>query len=618
VTRALIAAALVLGACGVLLLTVAGLRQAVLQRLPATWQITLQSLRHGIHVDHDVVIISADGTRLASSLYLPRGSRDSLPTVLIRVPYRRLSYAEGFSSALFFASHGYAVVVQDLRGTGDSQGELMPWEKSADDGEATLDWIARQRWSNGKVGTFGCSALGETQLMLAARNHPAHAAVIASGAGGAVGSIAGRYGYFGVFEGGVPQLASVFGWFVANGPKHPDAAPTSSFSTVEHLRHLPSAELLRRVRSAPDGFEEFLTTPFGDSKWSRWGYLSPSDKTKVPSLIINTWGDQTVGDSLALAEVWRQSGTPQKVVISAGKHCGHEEAGQNAKAKFGVLALENVDRPWREWYLRWFDRWIEGKSDALDDLAEYNVFMLVENRWYRASQWPPQQSKLQRWYLGSDGNARSLMGNGHLELAATGSALVDQFSYDPESPVPTRGGPACCTGDPANELGPMSQADVETRDDVLVYTSAHLPDDVRIIGPVKAHLSVSSSAPDTDLVVRLTHVWPNGESTNVQEGALRLRYRDAMERPSLLVPGARYVVTVDMRSIAYMIPRGHRLRLQVTSSSFPRLERNLNTGAAQNALESHPVVARNSIHYAPDGASWVEFPVIDAAVAASR
>lgn len=189
-------------------------------------------------------------------------------------------------------------------------------------------------------------------------------------------------------------------------------------------------------------------------------------------------------------------------------------------------------------------------------------------------------------------------------------AAADEFSYDPANPVPSRGGPVCCTGNPADKPGPADQAVVEARDDVLVYTSAPLAQDLRIAGPIRARLTVSSSASDTDLVLRLVHVWPDGRATSIQEGALRLRYRDGVTRPRLMTPGERVQVTVDVRAIAYELPRGHRLRLQVTSSSFPRLERNLNTGATNNADETHMVVAVNRIHHGSQTESYIETYVL--------
>jgi putative CocE/NonD family hydrolase len=521
------------------------------------------------------------------------------------LPYNRLKYDEGYGAGVLFASKGYAVLVQDLRGTGDSGGELLPWRDASSDGEATLDWITRQPWSSGKVGTYGCSALGETQFVLATRNHPAHAAMIPSGAGGAVGSAMNRYSYFGLYEGGVFQLASGVGWFMHNGTKDPSAPPPARYRPMELLKELPVADLVARIRPAPNGYSDFMSTPLGDHRWQEWGYLSDEDHSRVPALIINTWGDQTVGDTMALAEQWRRRGAAQKVVIAHGTHCGHSTGGSSLR-EFGELKIANAERPWNQWYLAWFDYWLSGKGTGLRELGNYNVFMLVANTWVTSEAWPPETAVAQRWYAGSRGNANSRSGDGWLSRQPIIGADDDVFRYDPHDPVPSRGGPLCCTGNPEDATGPVDQTDIETRDDVLIYTSDELSEDLRIAGPVTAHLTVSSDVPDTDLVARLVHVWPDGHSTNIQEGALRLRYREGFSAPVLMNQGERYTVDVDMRSIAYLIPKGHRLRLHVTSSTFPRLERNLNTGASSNAHEKNSRVATTRIHYRVDEAPYVQ------------
>lgn len=580
-------------------------RATVIGLLPKTWGIALSAWRHGITVDHGVMITMPDGVRLAASLYRPRAANAPLPSLLVRLPYDRLQYGEGYNTGLYFSRHGYAVVVQDLRGTGASGGELLPWHHAADDGVATLDWIVAQPWSNGKVGTFGCSALGETQMILAARNHPAHRAMVASGAGGAVGSALGRGAYFGLFEGGVFQLASGFGWFVESGARSPRAPPARAFNLVEHLRGLPVSSLVAQVRPAPNGYSDFMTTPLDDPRWStERGYLSDTDRIDVPALVINSWGDQTVGDTLAYAEQTRErqqaaGRLTQKVIIAPASHCHHEEVGDGLD-HFGVLEVRNASRPWKDWYLRWFDHWLFGRGDGLADLPAYTYFMLVDNHWHQADQWPPAQARADRWYLGSAGIANSSSGDGRLSVDALLLAASDGFRYDPADPAPSRGGPVCCTGDPLERAGPADQTDVEARADVLVYTSAPLSADLRIAGPLTAHLAFSSDVPDTDVVARLAHVWPDGHSTSIQEGALRLRFRQGLSGAPPLRPGEPVQVQVDMRSIAYRVPRGHRLRLQVTSSAFPRLERHLN-GGGRNADVTTIAVASSRVHYGPRG-----------------
>ena len=593
----------------VLAVLVPASRHALIGIAPPTWKIAAEAWWRDIDVDHSVRIEMRDGVRLAASVYLPRDVPRPLGTVLVRVPYGRRAYGEAYNAGLFFPRHGYAVVVQDLRGTGDSEGELLPWRDAAEDGDATLDWITRQPWSNGKVGTFGCSALGETQLVMARHAHPAHAAMITSGSGGAVGSMQGRHGYFGLYEGGVFQLASGYGWFVQSGTKDPHAAPAKRFDMREQLRKLPLIDLMKDVRPAPNGYTDFLSTPLGDAQWERWGYLTDDDRISIPTFLMNTWGDQTVGDTLALAEYQRQhsevAARDQRVVIAPGVHCQQEQFA--LPEQFGADNGVQGDT-YREAYLRWFDHWLRGAGKGLADIAPYTYYMLGEQRWYEADRWPPAQATRQRWFLGSGGKANSSAGDGTLSLAAPTSALTDTLKYDPMDPVPSRGGPLCCTGDPRDVSGSVDQADVEKRADVLVYTSAPLQEDLRIAGPLRAVLTFSSDVLDTDLVARLVDVDTDGLARNIQEGALRLRYRNGSV-PELLEPQRRYTVTVDMRAIAYRVSRGHRLRLDVTSSSFPRLERNLN-GGDDNYRATAARVATNNLHHGPGTDAFLEMSVL--------
>lgn len=562
----------------------------------------------GVSVDGDVRLTMTDGKQLRATLYRPFFGRDQLATVLIRLPYGRDQYAEAVGGALFFARHGYAVLVQDLRGTGESEGEILPWRDAEADGRVTLDWIVSQPWSNGRVGTYGCSALGETQLVLSRSRHASLKAMIPSGAGGGVGAAAGRYSPFGLFEGGIFQLASGFGWFSKHGEKDRHAPPTARFDVKQHLTHLPISGLMRDVRKSPTAYDDFLSIPLSDPKWAEWGYLTDDDVPLAAALVINTWGDQTVGDALALAEQWRQKGVDQRVVIAPGDHCEHGYSGTNTR--FGELPVSNAAFDWKDWYLRFFDQHLRGRGDGLSHEPAYTYFMLGDNQWRQSQTWPPAEARVERWYLDGEGRANTRAGDGRLREAYPLKKGVDRFVYDPRSPVPTRGGPVCCTGDAAVIAGPAEQSEVEGRDDVLVYTSEPLSRDLRIAGPLRASIRFSSSARDTDLIARLTDVWPDGRSISIQEGGLRLRYRNGYQRPVLLNPDEVVTAVVDMRSIAYKVPKGHRLRLQLTSSSFPRLERNLNTGAANNADESLIVVARNRIHHGPTELSWLELPVL--------
>jgi uncharacterized protein len=584
--------------------------RSLTSKLPKTWQVRLHALRYGYSIDHGVRITTRDGVTLASSLYTPRNADGKLPTIYVRLPYNRLE--EGLDAPTFFARRGYAVLVQDIRGKFESGGEFAPYRHGTDDGVDTLEWITHQPWSNGRVGTFGCSALGELQFVLARARHPAHTAMIAMGAGGAMGSALGRHAYFGLFEGGVFQLASGFGWFWQNGPMSPSAPPATPIDVAATLRGLPIADLVERVRPGPNLYGDIARTPFTDPFWETLDYVSMTDRLTTPALVITTWGDQTLGDTLALADFVRQGGPEitrnQRMVIAPGNHCQWDDPERSGK--FGDLSVEGTSQPYWDWYLRWFDFWLRDRGKGLDDLPAYTYYMLGENRWLSANSWPPEETHLEQWYLDSDGHANGPETNGRLTESLPQTSATDEYKYDPLNPVPSRGGPVCCTGDPHERSGPVDQREIEMRNDVLVYTSEPLARPLRIAGPLHARLRISSSARDTDFIARLVHVWPDGRSLGIQEGALRARYRTGMTTPQLLVPNEETDIVIDMRSIAYTIPQGHRLRLDVTSSSFPRLERNLNTGG-HNAVESQAVTAVNRVHHSPNAkSSFLELSVL--------
>ncbi len=567
----------------------------------------------GFRVERDVMIPMRDGVHLATNLYLPTRRAPPFGTVLVRLPYDKEVYPEARQAALAFVRKGYVVATQDMRGRFRSEGEFAPYRGDSRDGSDAVDWLARQLWSNGRVGTYGCSALGETQMLLARERNPRHAAMIALGAGGAIGSAGGRYGYFGLYEGGVFNLASGFGWFLQNGGKTPGARLDRPINVGEAVRGLPTVGLVRKFRSDPTDFDDFVSRSLVDPYWRELGYISDEDRFSTPAMIINSWHDQTVADTLVLADLMKRNWDGDRfrasrhVVIGPGNHCdlwGAAKTEMVGDLPLGKAAVQ----PYHEWYVAWFDYWLRGEAQRRLDLPPYRFYVLGEDRWADSAEWPPRGVEYKRWYLGGAGQANSRRGGGTLGYAPPGSAdRHDEFRYDPADPVPTRGGPICCTGNPAQRSGPVDQRDVESRADVLVYTSATLKKGLRIAGPLSAQLHVSSSALDTDIIVKLVDVRPDGTALNIQEGALRMRYRDGFAAPGMMSPGEVYLVRVDMRAIAYYLPPGHRLRLQVSSSNFPRLERNLNTGG-RNYDETVGVAAVNRVYTTHDRASAVTIP----------
>ena len=591
-------------------------RWHVANAMPVSWRDALFGMRYGFRIEHDVMIPMPDGVRLATNLYFPRKAVTDgsvkLPVVLIRVPYDKNNHGGGLAPAYDFAAHGYVVAIQDVRGKYASEGRFTPSKDDAADGSATIDWLAAQPWSNGKVGTIGCSALGEAQIFLSRMRNPRHAAMIPIGAGGAMGSAAGRYTYFGQYEGGIYNLGSGFGWFLREGGKTPNAEFTAEVDMPQAIRGLPSGGLLRKHRPDPTDFDDFISKPLGDPFWRSLGYISDEDRFNTPALVINTWQDQTVADTLVLAEVMKRNAVTEEarrhhhVIIGPGNHCQY--FGPNQTMNVGEFRVgPNALAPLSKWQVQWFEHWLNGAE--LPEFPAYRFYVMGADRWVDSEQWPPANVTYRAWYLDGEGAANSRAGKGELLSVPPAAASFDEFTYDPLNPVPTRGGPICCTNDPGQVQGMVDQAPVESRDDVLVYTSPALESPLIIAGPLRAEIYVSSSAKDTDFTAKLVDVFPDGRALNIQEGALRLRYRDSFVEPRLATPGEVYRVSVDMRAIAYQLPAGHRLRLQISSSNFPRLERNLNTGG-NNHDESEPVIARNRVWRAPNYPSAVILPVM--------
>lgn len=527
----------------------------------------------------DIMIPMADGVRLATDVYLPIGTTGPLPAILVRLPYGKTFYAEVRHWVQLFAPRGYAVLVQDMRGRYGSGGSFAPYPHEAADGTATLAWIAAQPWSNGKAGTIGCSALGESQVILAARQPPELAVMIPIGAGGAIGTAAGTWAFFGLFEGGVFQLASGYGWFARWGGKTADSMDTGPIDYPKGLATLPMRDAVARTRPDPTDYEALLDG-FSDPGFGpRAGFIADSDRFQTPALMLDTWYDPNVSSTLALSAQMRRTATDQHVLIGPGLHCDITDA--FGTGHLGDLPVTGTPQPFDALFTAFMDQHLKGGPPPA--LPPYRFYVLGEDVWRNSNSWPPE---------GAASVTYALAGEDLSTGASTGSR---SFSSDPASPVPSLGGAICCTGDPASRAGPLDQRPIENRPDVLAYTSAPLSAPLRIAGPISATLTVTTDVPDTDLVLTLTDVSPDGRSLLIQTGAQRLRYRTGYATPLLMTPGTPATVTVSLRDIAWLVPPGHRLRLDVAGSSFPRLARNLNGGSTDPNRETVPHPARITI-----------------------
>jgi len=555
---------------------------------------------HDVRAEQNVMVAMRDGVKLATDLYFPDGIDGRLPVVLWRSVYDKTGAIDREPGMRNLVQQGYVAVIQNTRGRGESEGNFVPSGGDRDDAWDTVDWIVRQPWASGKVGSAGCSALGETQLLLAATRHPNHVAAVPMSATSAVNDHARPWA---AYNGGMFELAQTAGWFASD-------ADDGTGRPVD-FRVLPTVDILKAAGRPRTAFEDFVASTPDGPYFRILEWLREGDQTDVPALTFDSWYDY--GPAEALYQFNKMRGESisarardnQFVVIAPGTHCAYANATEHTRvgerdlgdARFDVFGLQ----------LQWFDYWLKGIDNGVTRMPRVQYYLMGANRWQTADTWPVPGTSYKRFYLASEGGASS--GEGILADAPQPEAAVDAYQYDPGNPVPTVGGHTCCTGGGKAE-GSYDQREVERRPDVLVYTSAPLERGIEVTGPLKVVLSVSSSAVDTDFTARLVDVYPDGRAFNVQDGGLRMRYRDGYDKDLRMQAGEIYEVELDLHATANYFGAGHRIRLDISSSNFPRWDRNLNTGGS-NYNETVYVIATNTVHHSAEHPSYLVLPVVD-------
>jgi len=506
--------------------------------------------------DLHVPIAMRDGARLSANVFLPSG-RGRFPTILVRTPYNKGLDITPYYEA--FVNRGYAVVAQDVRGRYESEGAFLPMTQEVNDGDDTIDWIANQPWSNGKVGMVGGSYVGIVQWKAALSGNPHLKAIFPVVSG--YDDYRDRY----YSTGGAMKLGNRLEWMSENmrAPGyHPDFG--------KFVLHLP----LRTGDVAALGWKSplyasVIAHPAFDSFWRSISTREHLDKVKTPVFSVGGWYDNFVQSDLEAFAALHKRSSVNRILIGPWPH--------NMSTPFqGVSFGGGSSAPVRDLQMEWFDQWLMGKDSSLLSTPPVRLFEMGANRWLDLHEWPPEGAARKAFYLESGGRANSLSGDGGLnEKLPAGAA--DRYLFDPNTPVPTRGGAVCCNPR-IFPWGPMDQRSVEGRKDVLVYTTRPLKRDLEAIGPVQVVLYVATSARDTDFTAKLVDVFPDGEARNLTDGILRLRYRNSLEKPELAKPGEVYRITVDAGVTGNVFLKGHRIRVEISSSNFPRFDRNPNTG----------------------------------------
>jgi uncharacterized protein len=610
---------------------------------------TEQELQSLAIVERKVMMPMPDGVRLATDIYRPRtsGPASRVPIVFVRTPYNfnfwdvHNGVPADMTAAITAVKRGYAYVVQNERGHFFSEGNYDILGAPRSDGYNAIDWLTKQPWSNGKLGTTGCSSTAEYQMAIAALGHPGYAAMNTQGFGAGVGRVGPYYEQGNWYRGGAVQMLFIT-WiygeqnqvrpmFPSNTSREDLIRASRSFDLGQHLPpvdwskalwHLPVQDILREV-DAPHGiFADAMPVETGgrmiqrapnDAAWYRGGLVHDDMKINVPGLWFMSWYDVSVGPNLALYNHVRKTASPevadqQWAIIAPVAHCAYTRA--TADTIVGERSMGDARLDYNEIVYSFFDRFLKGENNArLTSLPKVTYFTMGINKWQTAETWPPAGAQPLTFYLTSGGRANSLSGDGTLAAATPDSDKPDSFTYDPMNPVLSYGGNVCCTGN-AVSAGAFDQRRMEARDDILVYTTEPFKEGTEVSGPITPTLYVSSDVKDTDFTVKVLDVYPDGRAYNLDESIQRMRYRDGYDKPlAWMESGKVYKVTLQPLTTSNYFEAGHRLRIEVSSSNFPRFDRNLNTGG-NNYDETRGAVAHNVVHHSKQYPSQLTITVV--------
>lgn len=581
---------------------------------PPKWKKLLSLPDHDVHTLIDVKVSMRDGVKLSANIFLP-DKPGRWPVILERTPYGGKAVDWYINRALYYAKRGYAYVLQDVRGRYDSDGVWFAHNYTEiDDGRDSVDWCGTQTWSDGNVGMIGMSDMGFLQWLTAPTGSPYLRTIIPQM------SPADEYLYGMNYTGGAFLLYINLPWAMGNYARSRQSPiPYNWDRLYQHLPILTADEAA--TGQAIDFYRGWVLHSRHDESWKKISNFGKFQKMDIPILQIAGWLDAHAKSAFANYEGIQREGTPLarqnfKMVVGPWIHKDLLEP------KYGVLEFgkESVIDLY-ELFLRWLDHWLKKIDNEVEKEPPLKLFAMGINKWKEAEKWPLPTTRWDLLYLRSGGRANSLFGDGSLsrDKPAAGEP-PDTFVYDPKDPVPALG------LDPNGQIFPMDQRPVERRKDVLVYSTSPLQEDLEVTGPVQAIIFASSSAADTDWTVKLLDVYPEqgelgGTAVNLCDGVLRARFRQPaairsgvpapgqFEHPELMEPNKVYAFKIEVGVIGIVFRKGHSIRIEVSSSNFPRFDRNLNNGG-ELGIDPKIIVAHQTIHHNSEYPSHIELPVI--------
>jgi putative CocE/NonD family hydrolase len=599
-------------------------------------------------IERKLMVPMRDSKRMATDVYRPKDSSKKYPTVFVRTPYNfnfwdvRNGAPADMTAQLDAVKRGYAYVLMNERGHFFSEGDYDILGPPRSDGSDAISWIAKQPWSNGKVGTIGCSSTAEWQLGVAALGNPAFAAMIPQGFGAGVGRVSPYYEQGNWYRGGAVQMLFITWIYGEQNQVRPMFPPNASQEDLigasrlfdlapqmppvdwsQALRHLPEMDIIKAV----DGPRGIFADPMpvdtrgamirrapNDPAWYRGGLWHDNMTINVPGFWFMSWYDVSVGPNLAAYNYVRRTAKPeianqQYAVIAPTLHCSYKRATENTMVGERNVGDARLDYDTLTW--NWFDYFLAGEDNhVLQTMPKVRYYTMGMNKWQTSDTWPPTGAQPMTFFLSSGGRANTLAGDGVLAAAVPPTDNPDGFTYDPLNPVPSYGGNVCCSGN-AVAGGSFDQRKLEaSRSDILVYTSEPLKEGLEVSGPIDVTLQVSSDAKDTDFTVKFIDVYPDGSAYNLDETIQRLRYRDGYDKPLVwMEPSQVYKVTLQPMTTSNYFEAGHRIRIEVSSSNFPRFDRNMNNGG-NNYDEVKGTVAHNEVHHSKQYPSQITITVI--------
>jgi len=561
--------------------------------------------------DRGVGVPMRDGIKLSTDVYRPKGE-GRFPVILIRTPYKKeMSELDG----KYYARRGYVVAIQDCRGRFGSPGEWEPFVNEKADGYDAIEWLALQPWSTGKVGMIGASYLGWVQWFALSQNPPHLTTIIPNvSPPDAFFNFPYEYGVFFIF-GGIwwADIVATDATGDLSGVKM-SAVFNKKYGKL--LRDLPVIDLDKRILGGENKYwRTWIKNNTNNEYWARASFSQSLQNANIPVFHQSGWFDgDGIGSKLNYAALAKHGKSTQKLILGPW---GHTPEAQRTLGDidFGPEAAPDLPRM----YLRWFDHWLKGVDNGIQKEPLVSLFVMNTNKWVHGDKYPLPQTKLEKWYFSSRGQANTSKGDGRLtrEPPAADSP-PDKYTYDPGDPTPNPGFHEESEEEEKTEKAVEEQKKLakkrheqmtDARKDILVYTTDPFEQPYTFVGPISATLYAASSAKDTDWFVRLIEIEKDGELHSLVEGRFRARFRESMSQPKLLEPDRINEYTIDMWQTGLTVEKGSRLRVEVASASYPFFSRNLNTGG-HNEMETEYVSADQTIYHDAKHPSHVVLPVI--------